>query len=60
VFLTLDGEHYAQYEEWHKFLTFKYQNIDFGGGSSFAYSATFSDQIIQGVKFSEKVNKNDK
>ena len=60
VFLTLDGKQYTQYEEWHKFLTFKYKDIDFGGGSSFAYSATFSDQIIQGVKFSEKVNKNDK
>ena len=57
VFLTLDGGRYTQYEELHKYLTFKYENIDFGGASSFAYSATFSDQIIQGLKFSEKVNK---
>jgi hypothetical protein len=60
VFLTLDGQQYINYENWYQFFTLKYQNVEFGGGSSFAYSATFSDQIIQGVKFSEKVSDNDK
>ena len=56
VFLTLDGNNYLKYENWHKSHVAKYDNIEFGGSSSFAYSATFSDQIIQGLRFSGKEN----
>ena len=51
VFLTLDGESYREYETWHKSLVRGFRNIYFGGGSSFAYSATFSDQVVQGMHF---------
>jgi hypothetical protein len=59
VFLTLDGNHYREYESWHQTFVNSYVNIDFGGNSSFAYSATFSDQIIQGMRFARKVLEND-
>ena len=42
-----------------KFDENNYMNIDFGGNSSFAYSATFSDQVIQGMRFARKVIEND-
>lgn len=58
VFLTLNGRQYQEYETWHNSLINKYTNIDFGGGSSFAYSATFSDQVVQGMKFHGKVYEN--
>jgi hypothetical protein len=58
VFLTLDGKQYKEYEEWHISLSAKYPNVNFGGASSFAYSATFSDQVVQGIMFSGKVSKN--
>ena len=54
VFLTLEGEKYRKYETWHKSFVSNYPNIHFGGGSSFAYSATFSDQVVQGITFARK------
>jgi hypothetical protein len=56
VFLTLDGDQYQDYEDWHSSLVSTFPSIDFGGGSSFAYSATFSDQVIQGHKFARKAS----
>ena len=54
VFLTLDGQQYGEYESWHNSLTKNHPNIEFGGSSSFAYSATFSDQVILGIAFARK------
>lgn len=54
VFLTLNGEQHRNYESWHKLLIDDFASINFGGGASFAYSATFSDQVIQGIRFVRK------
>lgn len=54
VFLTLNGEQYRNYESWHKLLVDNFPSINFGGGASFAYSTTFSDQVIQGIRFARK------
>jgi hypothetical protein len=54
VFLTLEGTRYREYEFWHKSLANDFPNLNFGGGTSFAYSATFSDQVVQGIKFVRK------
>jgi hypothetical protein len=54
VFLTLNGEQYREYESWHKLLSDEFPNLSFGGGASFAYSATFSDQVVQGINFARK------
>ena len=54
VFLTLTGEQYRKYEFWHKLLSDHFPNLSFGGGASFAYSATFSDQVVQGINFVRK------
>jgi hypothetical protein len=54
VFLTLNGEQYREYESWHRNFVNFFPKISFGGGASFAYSATFSDQVIQGIHFVRK------
>ncbi len=56
VFLTLNGEQYRKYESWHQLLSNDFPNLTFGGGASFAYAATFSDQIVQGLNFARKVS----
>jgi hypothetical protein len=59
VFLSLDGAQHRKYESWHQLIVDEFPNINFGGGASFAYSATFSDQVVQGIQFARRECKDD-
>lgn len=54
VFLSLSGKQYRSYEKWHSSVVSQFKNVTFGGGSAFAFAASFSDQIVQGYKFARK------
>jgi hypothetical protein len=52
--LTLNGSKYENYREWHSNLVSSFPNVELVGNSAFAYSSTFNDQVVQGLKFASK------